>query len=303
MWRKYHSNAFAFEIEFNRIGTLFMKKQIFAGAWLLVTAGFAQAADMPLKAPLPPPPVFSWTGFYVGADIGGAWDSSTTSSPLANNPGCFVTILPCYLPSIVADINNQSAQRQSSSSVIGGFEAGYNLQLGYLVVGGETDIGFYRLHGNSFASAPFTGFPVPAGGTAPSYSNDVESNWLFTARGRLGFTPMTNLLVYGTGGVAVTNLRHQAQYNEGIFPGTSVGTETSTSSGNVTGAVYGGGLEWAWTSNWLVKAEYLHVNLGSVTSAPSSPVLVLGAASGSVFTHNASLKADILRFGIDYKLW
>jgi hypothetical protein len=75
MWRKYHSNAFAFEIEFNWIGTLFMKKQIFAGAWLLVTAGFAQAADMPLKAPpapLPPPPVFSWTGLYVGADIGGA---------------------------------------------------------------------------------------------------------------------------------------------------------------------------------------------------------------------------------------
>jgi len=104
----------------------------------------------------------------------------------------------------VTDINNQSAQRQSSSSVIGGFEAGYNLQLGYFVMGGETDISLYRLHGSSFASAPFTGFPVPAGGTAPSYFNDVNSSWLFTARGRLGLTPMTNLLVYGTGGVAVT---------------------------------------------------------------------------------------------------
>src|SRR5208282_50413 len=94
---------------------------------------------------------------------------SNTSSPLANNPGCFVTILPCYLASIVTDINNQLAQRQSSSSVLGDIEAGYNLQFGYFVVGGETDIGFYRLHGNSFASAPFTGFPVPAGGSAPSY--------------------------------------------------------------------------------------------------------------------------------------
>jgi outer membrane immunogenic protein len=283
---------------------LFMKKLILAGAWLLVTAGLAQAADMPLKAPPlpPPPPVFGWTGYYVGADIGGAWGRSNTSSPLANNPGCFVTILPCYLASIVTDINNQLAQRQSSSSVLGDIEAGYNLQFGYFVVGGETDIGFYRLHGNSFASAPFTGFPVPAGGSAPSYYNDVNSNWLFTARGRLGFTPMTNLLVYGTGGVAVTNLRHQAQFNEGIFPGTSVGTEASTSAGTVTGAVYGGGLEWAWTNNWLVKAEYLHVNFGSITSAPS-PVLMLGAASGSVFSHSASLNVDIARFGVDYKLW
>ena len=251
--------------------------KILAGAWLLMTAGLAQAADVPLKAPpLPPPaPVFNWTGLYVGADIGGAWGTSTTSSPLANNPGCFVTILPCYLPSLVADINNQSAQRQSSSSVLGGFETGYNLQLGYFVVGGETDIGFYRLHGNSLAGAPFTGYPVPAGGTAPSYYNDVNSNWLFTARGRLGFAPIANLLVYGTGGVAVTNLRHEAQFNEGIFPGTSLGTEAS---GTVTGAAYGGGLEWAWTNNWLVKAEYLHVDFGSVASAPS-PVVLQEASS------------------------
>jgi outer membrane immunogenic protein len=270
-----------------------MKNLILAGAWLLATAGLAQSADMPLKAPPAPRPaslpVFSWTGFYVGADIGGAWGSSTTSSPLTNNPGCFVTILPCYLPSIVTDINNQSAQRQSSSSVLGGFEAGYNLQLGYFVVGGETDIGVYRLHGNSFASAPFTGFPVPTGGIAPSYFNEVNSNWLFTARGRLGFMPMANLLVYGTGDVAVTNLRHEAQFNESIFPGTSVGTEASSSSGNVIGAVYGGGLEWAWTNNWLVKAEYLHVNFGSVTSAPSPVTAVTGsflAYPVATYTHN-----------------
>jgi outer membrane immunogenic protein len=143
---------------------------------------------------------------------------------------------------------------------------------------------------------------VPAGGTAPSYYNDVESNWLFTARGRLGFTPMTNLLVYGTGGVAVTNLRHQAQFNEGIFPGTSAGIESSTTSGKVTGAVYGGGLAWAWSDNWFVKAEYLHVSFGNITSLPS-PIIVLGAASGSMFTHSASLNVDIARFGVDYKFW
>jgi outer membrane immunogenic protein len=278
-----------------------MKTPILASALLLMTAGFGHTADMPLKAlpPPPPPPVFSWTGFYVGAYIGGAWGRSTTSSPLTNDPGCFATVIPCYLPSIVTDINNHAGQSQSSSSVLGGFEAGYNLQLGYFAVGGETDIGLYRLQANSFASAPFNGYPVPAGGTAPSYYNEVNSNWLFTARGRLGFTPMANLLVYGTGGVAVTNLRHEAQFNEGIFPGTSLGREASVSSGNVTGAAFGGGLEWAWTNNWLLKAEYLHLNFGSVASAPS-PVT---AVTGSFFTHSANLNADILRFGVDYKFW
>jgi hypothetical protein len=111
-----------------RLGLFSMKTSILAGALLLMTAGLGKAADMPLKAPPPPPapPVFSWTGFYVGADIGGIWGRSTTASPLINDPGCFATIIPCYLPSIVTDINSHAAQAQSSSSVLGSFEAGYN---------------------------------------------------------------------------------------------------------------------------------------------------------------------------------
>jgi hypothetical protein len=38
----------------------------------------AIAADLPLKAPPPPPvPVFSWTGLYIGANIGGAWSNGS----------------------------------------------------------------------------------------------------------------------------------------------------------------------------------------------------------------------------------
>jgi outer membrane immunogenic protein len=41
----------------------------------LTTAGGANAADlrMPLKAPPPPAPVFSWSGCYVGANWGWGW--------------------------------------------------------------------------------------------------------------------------------------------------------------------------------------------------------------------------------------
>ena len=70
----------------------------------------------------------------------------------------------------------------------------------------------------------------------------------------------------------------------------------------MAGAVYGGGLEWAWTNNVFVKAEYLRVDFGGITTGPS-PIFVLGAASGSVFTHSANLNVDIVRFGVDYKFW
>jgi len=51
-----------------------MKKLFVAGAMLASFAAIqsASAADMALKAP-PPAPVYSWTGFYIGANVGYSW--------------------------------------------------------------------------------------------------------------------------------------------------------------------------------------------------------------------------------------
>jgi opacity protein-like surface antigen len=52
---------------------------VFAGAGLsLAASGFAVAADMVVKAPPPPPaPVYGWTGFYVGGNIGYSWGKAS----------------------------------------------------------------------------------------------------------------------------------------------------------------------------------------------------------------------------------
>ena len=64
-----------------------MMRRIALGALsVFVLAGAASAADMPVKAPLVmPPPSFSWTGCYIGGNVGGIKnDSRLTSSPSGN---------------------------------------------------------------------------------------------------------------------------------------------------------------------------------------------------------------------------
>jgi outer membrane immunogenic protein len=50
--------------------------------------GPAVAADMAVKAPpLPPPPVYSWTGCYIGINGGGLWAHKDWTGPLGNQVG------------------------------------------------------------------------------------------------------------------------------------------------------------------------------------------------------------------------
>jgi outer membrane immunogenic protein len=275
-----------------------MRRFLLGGAVLaLFAVGTAAiAADLPTHkaapAPYLDPPIFTWTGFYLGLNVGGAWGNSSTSSPYANL---------LYVPSVATNINSQAGQRLNLSAATGGIEAGYNFQFGRLVLGAETDFGFLGLNGNRTVSAPFTGFAVPAGTTAPTYNNSVSTTWLYTARGRLGFTPMDRLLIFGTGGVAVTDLHYSHQYAEGTFPGSAGGVESASVSRTQVGAVVGGGVEWALTNSWLLKAEYLYANFGKVNTGPS-PVLALGrTVTAGNFSHSADLAANMLRVGVDYK--
>ncbi len=49
-----------------------LRRILLASAGAMALAGTAFAADLPLRAPPPVyvPPVFSWTGFYVGGQLG-----------------------------------------------------------------------------------------------------------------------------------------------------------------------------------------------------------------------------------------
>jgi hypothetical protein len=72
----------------------------------------ARAADLPLKAPPAPLPLYNWTGFYLGANLGGAWTNGNMNIPGNNLYG-------------------------GLSEFIGGVQAGYNFQAGHLLFGVE----------------------------------------------------------------------------------------------------------------------------------------------------------------------
>lgn len=256
-----------------------MKKLLLGGIALLAltAAGSARAADLaPYKAPVP---VCTWCGYYMGFTVGYAWGKFDPQGS---------TIVDGYLvvPADVAAVNSAGQQSLKSGSITGGIEAGYNWQTGNVVYGIELDMQAFRLAGTVINGAPYA-----TGGTF-AFTTSINSNWLFTARPRIGLAA-NNWLFYVTGGLAVTDL------SATFLWGDSFGAaESGTFNKIKTGWVAGGGVETAIGAHWTLKAEYLYVSFGSETATGS---MALQAFPGQVFTHTADLKASIARVGANYR--
>ena len=152
-----------------------------AAASAVLSAQLAFAADLPTKAPLAPapmmPPVYNWTGFYIGGQVGGGWGHSTTTpvDASASFPAGFV-------------------QRSlDPSGVLGGVYGGYNYQWGQLVLGIDGDYSWARLNGSAVDARSL----IPPNtsdvalhttkliGSRPSRAVSVthQNNWMFFVKG------------------------------------------------------------------------------------------------------------------------
>jgi outer membrane immunogenic protein len=147
-----------------------MKKLLLAGVAVIAlgtisaTAADIQRRQMPVKAPAyVPPPVYNWTGFYLGINGGGAWGRSEFSAPFES--GSFDT-----------------------SGWLAGGTIGYNWQTGPVVFGLEGDIDYAHINGSAICGGGVT-------------TCEIRNNWLGTARGRLGYA-FDRIMPYVTGGGA-----------------------------------------------------------------------------------------------------
>lgn len=245
------------------------------------------AADLPVKAPVYKAPVaipFTWTGFYVGANAGYGWVTSSDVITRAN-----AAAAGWLIPQEIA-----SPLSFNPSGFVGGVQAGYNWQVApHWVIGAETDIAWTDFDKTTVATGTVD--------TTRIMTAHEKLDWLGTLRGRVGFTPANRFLAYVTGGLAyghATLSTALTRQGDPSTPPNGCGGFDNCQSGSVSdtkiGWTIGGGVEWAFESNWSVKAEYLYFDLGSISHLMTDPVFA------PVYNASADLKGSIVRAGLNY---
>jgi outer membrane immunogenic protein len=248
-------------------------------------AGPAVSADLPPMTPQSPVAIgtFSWTSWYVGGFVGGAFTNDAE------------TTVPCNLgpPSIgcrLSPFGGEIASYNLSSTVIGGATAGYNYQIpgSAIVFGLETEFGALRLTGSSsFASVS----PLPFASNLTA--STTIGNWYNATTLRLGWA-WDYVLFYGKGGFAVSTIESTIADNRGLGPGTG--------KKDIFGWAFGGGVEYVLAPRWSLKAEYLWLGLNHSLQvcAGVAPGFVGG---GGTFCSTTNTQAvQTFKVGVNYLL-
>jgi outer membrane immunogenic protein len=225
----------------------------------------ARAADLPVKAPPPPPmPVFSWTGFYIGANVGGAWANGGWRDSL------FLT-----------NFNNNN-----NGVFIGGGQVGGNYQIGSFVIGGEWDFDWAANNNNS------TGVIIPGVGNILVTNNN---RWITTVAARFGFA-VDHWLFYGKAGGGWVGTNNLTVTNVTTGVSLTCGNFTNCGNNNTGGWLVGAGIEYAFAPNWTVKAEYDYLGLGNRNfSIPATSPLL----AGDTFNSN-NRNIQMVKVGVNY---
>jgi outer membrane immunogenic protein len=286
-----------------------VKKLLIAtAAFAALVASPALAADMgaPVyKAPPPPAPVPSWTGFYIGVNAGGSiGQSPTTDTGTFTIPGTGALLL-----------SNESFTHAPKGGLAGG-QIGYNWQVSpSMVLGlevdsqwsGERDTATLMGCGNSSVGL----FNAGGSGFTTCLADQQKLTYFGTARGRVGYAT-GDFLFYATGGGAWGTVKDNLAFSSttvianplcpppGGVPGGSCGSAGSFSH-NLAGWTVGGGAEMKlWSSNWSAKVEYLYVDLGSYTDSVTQ-LAGSGPTSSFTSTTTSHFRDNIVRAGLNYR--
>ncbi len=252
-----------------------MRRTALALAFSVLAGSAAFAADLPPPAPMPrapavyipaPIPVYNWTGFYVGGNLGGSWQQGSFGDPFGNT---FST-------------NNQFTGT-------GGGQVGVNYEFNSgVVIGAEAMFDWRFNNGNTSNTVNL----VTSSGGAPSGTNasiTVNNQWLTTATGKLGYA-FDRTLVYAKGGGAWVGSNNPTISLGGV-------SNTFSTSNSNWGWTIGAGAEYAFWGNWSARIEYDYVGLTNQTFTVPPGASIL---AGDQFTGN-SRNIQMVTAGINYK--
>src|SRR4051795_5555688 len=280
-----------------------LRKLLLSSLAASTMVGSALAADLPRRAPpppyVPPAPVATWTGLYIGINGGGLWmnnrDFVTTGIDFGGTG-----FAPSWSSAAALAATNVITTNNRAQGLIGG-TWGYNWQWNSLVLGTESDFdgvfgcrnddngnfGFFGGNNNNTCGGTAIGIapagpPVPPGFSVRNLQTVQRSlDWLWTSRVRAGFLVTPSFLIYGTGGVALGRVRVNNTIISSASPvfGNSglplAGISVLNDSRLKAGFAAGGGFEWQLGTFGLFsspffrdlsfKAEALYYDLGRST--------------------------------------
>ena len=198
------------------------------GAMALCVVSTSNAGPKEM-APAPVVEPFSWTGFYIGGNLGGNWSSYEFSnffedvdvlqqadeffgpaagahtSALTNGNGGGIGFATFFFPGTGPEGSFFDAG--TDGGFTGGGQVGYNRQFGHFLIGLEGD--FNRTDTSRWVR--FTGTQTNFFGKGDFAVTDVDINrradtdWTASARARLGWVK-DHVLLYATGGAAFTHV-------------------------------------------------------------------------------------------------
>lgn len=257
-------------------------KSVGAALALAMLSTTAFAADLPSRrAPVvvPPPPIpFSWTGGYIGAQIGYEFGKDDAFAR-SNVTGVGV-----------------ASNGARPEGVIGGAHIGYNFSTQSIPFFGNA-FGSLVSGTNGFGIGAF-GFGTPGavigiegdvdgtsaranyllGGIATRYKEDIQGS----VRGRLGIA-VDRVLFYATGGVAFASLENRY----------ATALAVQTVDRTRVGYTVGGGIEYAFEGPYSFRVEYRYTDFGSYTDT-------LGVGAGNVNVRHRDTDQRV-QAGLSYK--
>ena len=240
-----------------------MKQLFLAGLafGLVVAAGSASAADMPLKVPASlPAPAPNWTGCYIGGNGGGVWVRKNWSRATTG----------------------EIMGSHDADGGLGGIQGGCDYQTGPWVFGIQGDYDWINANGSNIdLTQPFV-----------QVLDQSRIEGVGSVTGRVGYA-WDRFLGYVKGGAAWERDRYSLSFGPGA-PVTLAGL-ISTASETRQGYTVGIGGEYAFWKSLSVFVEYDYYGFGTRTNTFTN------VTTGAVQLFNIGEHKSIVKAGLNWK--
>ncbi|WP_088345300.1 MULTISPECIES: outer membrane beta-barrel protein [Rhodomicrobium] len=264
--------------------SILAKRCALLAAVLSPASAWADGQHEPAPAPvsikdlpdLPLPPL--WAGAYIGAHFGRAWDDSKVvdyGPPVSDGAfACEPAVVP-YCGKIF---------HYGADGWISGIQLGYNFQYDWLVFGVEGDLG--RIDADNTKIRDRLVDRDIAG---------VDYGWYGTLTGRLGVATPRALFYVKGGAIFAERSDFASDEDEAFFTGSGFWyldpLSTVREHGTDVGWTLGGGIEYALTPAFSIKAEYMFADFGRE---------ILRDVDGDGYQFRNEIQS--VKFGVNYHL-